>query len=563
MKIWSQDVTFDDVVVTDFTYFMTGVADREECAYHCATATTCASFFYAESEGRIAIVVNIMFIIAIVVVVIMFVLIIAIVVVIILIIATVVVIISTVVITLVRIIAIVVVILIIAIVIIFSIAIAVDIILIIAIVVIVMIAIVVVIIIIVVVMLVLIIAAAVILIIAIVVILGIAIVVVIILIYRHCRHYQPHPHYRHRRRHDRSSSSLLILMIAFLVITMIIVVNMLVSSTKLAREICSKCPVGEGYIQASGLHFCYKIHQLRKVSRETASAICLLEEATLVNVDSEEKVQELQHTLRHNYVCPSKDWVQFRNSCYQFFPDRLGQASGVGRECRDLEARAYGVGIETLEEDTFLQAYLQQCCPGVPTYYPTLILVWHNASLTYKWKGEWAYSAYQWPGGAYPYICERKAQVCPTKDWVKFRDSCYQFFPRGREQYAGTFKQCRKIGACAVGIQTAEEDAFLQAYIQRCCSGVPTYYPTLVLVWHNSSRSYKWRGDWHYSVYQYPAGAYPFICERKAETSNAMMKYTVQTPGGGCKALDGQRNFTLTDVPCDDKLDGFVCEKNA
>nr|KAG5699399.1 hypothetical protein BaRGS_008307 [Batillaria attramentaria] len=52
MKTWSQDVTFDDVVVTDFTYFMTGVADREECAYHCATSTTCTSFFYAESEGR-------------------------------------------------------------------------------------------------------------------------------------------------------------------------------------------------------------------------------------------------------------------------------------------------------------------------------------------------------------------------------------------------------------------------------------------------------------------------------------------------------------------------------
>ncbi|KAK7462575.1 hypothetical protein BaRGS_00038369, partial [Batillaria attramentaria] len=153
---------------------------------------------------------------------------------------------------------------------------------------------------------------------------------------------------------------------------------------------------------------------------------------------------------------PPKDWVQFRDSCYQFFPDRLGQASGVARECRDLEARAYGVGIETLEEDTFLQAYsssaaLESACKCYPlwsrvvnspslfgarprdqiwvgdpqtpfnftnwwpgytrqTYYPTLILVWHNASLTYKWKGEWAYSAYQWPGGAYPYICERKAQ---------------------------------------------------------------------------------------------------------------------------------------------------------
>ncbi|KAK7486598.1 hypothetical protein BaRGS_00022123 [Batillaria attramentaria] len=249
------------------------------------------------------------------------------------------------------------------------------------------------------------------------------------------------------------------------------------------------CPVKEGYIKARGLSVCYKIHHSRQVSREAATATCQLEEATLVNLDSEEKVRQLQYTLIHDYVCP-------------------------------------------------------------------------------------------------------------TKDWVKFRDSCYQFFPRGREQYAGTFKQCRKIGACAVGIQTAEEDAFLQAYIQRCCSGVPkwrtggmprqktwagkprtpfnftnwwpgtsayyqTYYPTLVLVWHNSSRSYKWRGDWHYSVYQYPAGAYPFICERKAETSNAMMKYTVQTPGGGCKALDGQRNFTLTDVPCDDKLDGFVCEKNA
>ncbi|KAK7462573.1 hypothetical protein BaRGS_00038367, partial [Batillaria attramentaria] len=140
--------------------------------------------------------------------------------------------------------------------------------------------------------------------------------------------------------------------------------------------------------------------------------------------------------------CPSKDWVQFRDSCYQFFPDRLEQANGVGRECRDLEARAYGVGIETLEEDTFLQAYLHQCCPGVPTwrtggrpqdqlwlgdpqtpfnftnwwpdytrqtFFPTLILEWHNASLTYKWNGTWAYSAYQWPNGAYPYICERRA----------------------------------------------------------------------------------------------------------------------------------------------------------
>ncbi|KAK7462576.1 hypothetical protein BaRGS_00038370, partial [Batillaria attramentaria] len=44
--------------------------------------------------------------------------------------------------------------------------------------------------------------------------------------------------------------------------------------------------------------------------------------------------------------------------------------------------------------------------------------------------------------------------------------------------------------------------------------------PTLVLVWHNSSRSYKWRGDWHYSVYQYPAGAYPFICERRLKVSS-------------------------------------------
>ena len=141
--------------------------------------------------------------------------------------------------------------------------------------------------------------------------------------------------------------------------------------------------------------------------------------------------------------------------------------------------------------------------------------------------------------------------VCP-KDWIKFKQSCYQFVRNPKLQYAAAEKYCNQTFSKLVHIDNANENRFLNKYLKTnfntsktwrtgarrenetfvwdngenrkpkpmrftaWTEGPPDGYSTMVLGRDKISSDFSWQGEWTGSVSQLPNHTFPFICERKA-----------------------------------------------